>query len=91
MRTKSAKNKAMLLMAICAVLWSLGGIFIKLISWHPLLIAGGRSLFAAAVLGGYMLVKKIPVKVSGYSVGAGISLCACFLLFQNCTIFVFYS
>ena len=41
MRTKSAKNKAMLLMAICAVLWSLGGIFIKLISWHPLLIAGG--------------------------------------------------
>jgi drug/metabolite transporter (DMT)-like permease len=71
----------MMLMAICALLWSLGGIFIKLISWHPLLIAGGRSLLAAAVLGGYMAVKKIPIKVSAYSVGAGISLCACFLLF----------
>ena len=81
MQTKSAKNKAMMLMAICAVLWSLGGIFIKLISWHPLLIAGGRSLLAAAVLGGYMAVKKIPIKVSSYSMGAGISLCACFLLF----------
>lgn len=78
---QTAKNKAMFLMAACALLWSLGGIFIKLISWHPLLIAGGRSLIAAAVLGGYMAVKKVPVKVSRYSVGAGISLCACFLLF----------
>ena len=78
---RSAKQTAMLLMAACAVLWSLGGIFIKLIAWHPLLIAGGRSLIASAVLGCYMAVKKIPVKVSRYSVGAGISLCACFLLF----------
>ena len=59
----NAKNKAMLLMAICAVLWSIGGIFIKLISWHPLLISGGRSLLAAIVVGGYMYVKKVPVKV----------------------------
>ena len=50
----NAKNKAMLLMAICAVLWSIGGIFIKLISWHPLLISGGRSLLAAIVVEGYM-------------------------------------
>ena len=81
MNKTTAKTKAMVMMVICALLWSLGGIFIKLISWHPLLIAGGRSLIAAAVLGGYMLVKKVPVKVSRYSVWAGVSLCACFLLF----------
>ena len=77
----NAKNKAMLMMAICAVLWSIGGIFIKLISWHPLLISGGRSLLAAIVVGGYMMVKKIPLKVCKYSVGAGVSLALCLLLF----------
>jgi drug/metabolite transporter (DMT)-like permease len=35
----------------CAVLWSTSGLFIKLIDWHPILIAGGRSLIAALVLG----------------------------------------
>ena len=80
-KQRNPKRTAMLLMAACAVLWSLGGIFIKLLAWHPLLIAGGRSLIAAAVLGGYMAFKKIPVRVSRYSVGAGVSLCLCFLLF----------
>jgi drug/metabolite transporter (DMT)-like permease len=32
---------------ICAVLWSTGGIFIKMIEWHPLVIAGARSLISA--------------------------------------------
>lgn len=80
MKTK-ARQTAMLMMAACAVLWSLGGIFIKLISWHPLLISGGRSLIAAAVVGLYMAWKKIPVKVCRYSVAAGISLCLCLLFF----------
>jgi drug/metabolite transporter (DMT)-like permease len=34
----------------CAILWSTSGLFIKLIDWHPFLIAGGRSLFAALFL-----------------------------------------
>jgi drug/metabolite transporter (DMT)-like permease len=80
MKTK-ARQTAMLMMAACAVLWSLGGNFIKLISWHPLLISGGRSLIAAAVVGLYMAWKKIPVKVCRYSVAAGISLCLCLLFF----------
>lgn len=69
-----AKQKAMLLMAICAAMWSLGGIFIKIISWSPLLIAGARSLISAGVLGAFMIYKKIPIKVCGYSIGAGIGL-----------------
>jgi drug/metabolite transporter (DMT)-like permease len=35
---------------LCAVLWSTSGLFIKLINWHPLLIAGGRSFLAAIFL-----------------------------------------
>ena len=35
---------------LCAVLWSTAGLFIKLIEWHPLVIAGSRSILAAIVL-----------------------------------------
>jgi drug/metabolite transporter (DMT)-like permease len=35
---------------LCAVLWSTSGLFIKLVSWHPALIAGSRSLLALVVL-----------------------------------------
>ena len=37
-------------MLLCAVCWSTGGLFIKLVDWHPLVIAGGRSLLAALFL-----------------------------------------
>lgn len=76
------KRRAMLLMVICAVMWSTGGIFIKLISWSPLLIAGSRSLISAFVLGAYMLYKRVPIKVCRYSIGAAIGLAGC------CTFFV---
>jgi drug/metabolite transporter (DMT)-like permease len=34
----------------CAVLWSTSGLFIKLINWHPVVIAGVRSFLAALFL-----------------------------------------
>lgn len=80
--TKDKKTTAMLMMAMCAILWSTGGIFIKLISWSPLLIAGARSLISAGVLGVYMAYTKTPIKMCKYSIGSGIGLCGC------CTLFV---
>jgi drug/metabolite transporter (DMT)-like permease len=32
---------------LCAFLWSTSGLFIKLVNWHPVVIAGSRSLMAA--------------------------------------------
>jgi drug/metabolite transporter (DMT)-like permease len=32
---------------LCAILWSTSGLFIKLVPWHPMVIAGLRSLVAA--------------------------------------------
>jgi drug/metabolite transporter (DMT)-like permease len=43
-------RKALLAVAGCALLWSTGGIFIKLVDWHPFAIAGTRSLISAIVL-----------------------------------------
>ncbi len=37
-------------MAACAALWSTAGIFIKVLPWNPLLIAGTRSLIASIFL-----------------------------------------
>ena len=37
-------------MAACAALWSTAGIFIKVLPWNPLLIAGARSLIASLFL-----------------------------------------
>lgn len=78
----ASKKQAMLLMVVCALLWSLGGIFIKLISWSPLLIAGSRSLISGVVLALFMLFQKIPVRISRFSILAGIGLSA------SCTFFV---
>jgi drug/metabolite transporter (DMT)-like permease len=35
---------------LCAILWSTSGLFIKLVDWHPMVIAGSRSILAAAFL-----------------------------------------
>ncbi|MFP3040465.1 DMT family transporter [Treponema primitia] len=34
----------------CAILWSTSGLFIKLVNWHPIVIAGMRSLTAAVFM-----------------------------------------
>lgn len=75
-------------MAICGFLWSLGGVFIKLISWNPFMIAGLRSAIAAAVLSSFMAKQHIHIKLCGYSIGAGIGLsasCICFTVANKLT------
>lgn len=82
-QSNSARKKAMLLMALCACLWSISGIFIKWISWSPFLIAGGRSLISSTVLGLFMAVSRIRIQVCRSSLCAGISLGVSFLCFVS--------
>lgn len=51
-------NQAVFLMIAAAFLWSLGGLFIKLVDWHPLVIAGIRSGIAGMVM--YAFSGKLP-------------------------------
>ncbi|WP_319582975.1 DMT family transporter [uncultured Pseudodesulfovibrio sp.] len=44
------KTKAILLMAATALIWSSGGLAIKLVQWNPMAITGVRSALAAATL-----------------------------------------
>ncbi|MCX7655636.1 MAG: DMT family transporter [Treponemataceae bacterium] len=43
---KTEQLKGFLAIALCAFLWSTSGLLIKLIPWHPMIIAGGRSFIA---------------------------------------------
>ena len=56
--TTAQKHKAMAYMLLCALLWSIGGIFIKSIPWSSFAIAGARSLIAAMVIGCYIAIRR---------------------------------
>ncbi len=76
-----AQKVSMLLMLTCASLWSIAGIFIKLIPWNPLVIAGFRSLIAAGIVLLYMRYIKQKIVVNKASILAGVMLTLTFLAF----------
>lgn len=58
MTSKKKQRIAIAQMLICAALWSIAGILIKLIDYSPFVIAGFRAIFAAITVGTYMLITK---------------------------------
>jgi drug/metabolite transporter (DMT)-like permease len=46
MNTQTQSRNGVAAIALCAILWSCAGLFIKLVNWHPLAIAGTRSVVA---------------------------------------------
>ena len=77
----SKENQAILEMLLCAALWSIAGIFIKLLPWNGLCVASLRSLFAGLTFVVYMAVKGIPFKLNRKTLRAGIlagSVYVCF-------------
>ena len=65
--------------SLSAVFWSTAGIFIKLVDWNPILIAGGRSLVASVVL--FVLIRRPRFTFSLAQVGAAVAYAANMLLF----------
>ena len=58
METTASKKIGSIQMVLCAVLWSIGGVFIKAVEMNAFVIAGGRSLFAALAVIVYMVLTK---------------------------------
>jgi drug/metabolite transporter (DMT)-like permease len=48
------RSRAILSLLLSAILWSSGGLFIKMVSWNPVAIAGFRSLIAMLVIAAYV-------------------------------------
>lgn len=83
-----SRNRAIFEMLLCAAMWSIAGIFIKLIPWNPIVIAGIRSLIAGAVMFVYMRYKRIGFKADKRSVRGGLALCCtltCFVAANKLT------
>ena len=53
------RKKAVVFLIITAFLWSIGGLFIKLVDWNPIAIAGARSGIGAVIM---LLYLKKPLR-----------------------------
>ncbi|MGI5936562.1 MAG: DMT family transporter [Oscillospiraceae bacterium] len=88
MKTLSERNVAILQMLICATLWSIAGIFIKLIPWSPFVISGARSAVAGIVVFAYIKLKKLPVITNRKTLISGLIMCfvyTCFVVANKLT------
>ena len=74
-------KRAMLLMTACSCLWSIGGLFIKLLPWSPFVIAGLRSFIAVFVFLAYMRFRKQPFVLNKNVFLCGAALCGTLVLF----------
>ena len=72
-------RKAVLCLALTAILWSTGGVLIKLVDWHPMAIAGGRSMISAFII--WIFFRKEPLSYSKPQWGGAIAYCGCVCLF----------
>ena len=70
-------------LVVTAVLWSTGGVLIKLIDWNPLAIAGMRSAIAALLI--LAVVRKPKFNFSFMQVGGAISFSATVICFVYAT------
>jgi len=71
--------KGIMAMVATAVCWSLGGLFIKLIDWHPVTIAGARSLIAALFI--LAVVRRPKLNFSKNQIVAAVAYSFTMLLF----------
>jgi len=75
------KRRSVAYMVLCAILWSTAGIFIKVIPWNPLIIAGVRSLIAAVLFYFFMRAMKSRFVLNRYSMLGGFFLAGTFIFF----------
>lgn len=76
-------RRAIALLFVTALLWSLGGLLIKLVPWPPLAIAGGRGFVAAAVLA--LVIRPGRLSFSWASLATALSYAGCTVTFVAAT------
>ena len=76
----SAHRRAVLMLLATAVLWSLGGVLIKWVNWHPVAIAGMRSLIGAALIA-LIFRKELKFTGSFEQIGAAVAYAGTVVLF----------
>lgn len=75
----SAHSRALGLLTLAALCWSLGGVLIKRVDWPPLAVAGGRGLIAAVFLA--LTSRGLTFTWSPVQVGAAVAYAGTTILF----------
>lgn len=82
-KTKITRSTAILLLAATALLWSFGGLLIKLVSWNPIAISGARSAIAAILI--WIILRRPKFTWSFPQVAGAIAYAVTVLLFVPAT------
>lgn len=75
------ERKGTLLVVIAAILYSIGGLGIKLVPWNGISINGARALIALSVVGGYLLWKKQRIYINKWVILGAIAVTGTSLFF----------
>ena len=60
----TASRRGTLFVCAAAVLYSIGGLCIKVIPWNGMSINGGRTAIALLVIGGYLIWTRHPLRLN---------------------------
>ncbi|MFZ5688868.1 MAG: DMT family transporter [Bacillota bacterium] len=81
--SNSEYGRSMFLLVITALMWSMGGMLIKWVDWHPIAIAGMRSAIASVVL--IAICRRPRFTWSFAQIGGAVSCAATLILFVMAT------
>ena len=76
------EHAGILQMIICAMLWSIAGIFLKLLPWNGLAAASLRSLFAGITISIYMIIRHYRFSINRETLRSGILTGCVYLCFS---------
>lgn len=76
------RRRNVFLVFLAAVLYSLGGLCIKMIPWSGMAINGGRTAIALVVIGAYMALAKKPLRLNRWVVLGAACVCGTNILFS---------
>ena len=83
MDSLSERRKAVLFLALAAILWSTSGVLVKSLNWGAMAILGGRSIFASVVFLVYL--RRLPKKWTRWMVLAAVGSILTQFLFVTST------
>lgn len=79
---KRTRNTGILCVFFAAVLYSIGGLCIKVIPWNGMSINSARNMVAVLVVGGYLLLTRHKLRFNRFIALGGLSVCGTNVLFS---------
>lgn len=76
-----AERKGVLFIFLAAVLYSIGGLCIKVIPWHAMSINSGRNMVSVVVVGGYLLFTRHRPRWNRWIAFGAVCVCGTNVLF----------